>query len=292
MNQIERVDPTNKAIQAQITTAVLDRVADQATYTIKFGRMAAVTGVSAKGAEELYQQCAMKGLCPEMALERMNDHVVNDIWICDGVWRATWPLTGETYTIDARGSEPNSDANANRVAFGKAKRNAHLSAVPSVIREAFLDSLTKKTGKRVVDNEEYVNRQDRNPNEEATASNPATTARATGRRQSTTPAATETETETKTVANPSAPFQLIYAHIANKWKKVPSESLQDIFTALGEKTLPVYLETNTKEEAVDLIDAFYQNGGGGVGFTPEPTESEEQEVVTATEGEQAPLGEA
>jgi hypothetical protein len=286
MTQIQKVDPTNKAIQASITSAVLDRVAEQATYTIKFGRTAAVTGVSAKGAEELYQQCAMKGLCPEMALERMNDHVVNDIWICDGVWRATWPLSGETYTIDARGSEPNSDSNANRVAFGKAKRNAHLSAVPSVIREAFLDSLTKKTGKRVVDNEEYVNRQDRNPDAEAPAQSPSTTARATGRRQDTTTARADLDipatTETK-----SAPHQLVYAHIANKWKKIPSESLADIYTALGEMTLPVYLEDHTKEEAVVLIDAFYENAE-----SVEPTESEEQEVLIATEGEQAPLGEA
>ena len=291
MTQIERADPTSKALQTQITTAVIERVADQATYTIDFKGRAPVTGISAKGAEELYQQCAMQGLCPEMALIHTNDHVLEGIWICDGVWRATWHRTGETYTIDARGSQPNTDANANRIAFGKAKRNAHLSAVPSVIREAFLDHLTTKTGKRVVDNEEYVERQDRNPPSVSPAKSPATTARATGRRQSTTTARADLDAPAATEAK-SAPHQLVYAHIANKWRKIPSESLQDIFTALGEKTLPVYLEDHTKEEAVVLIDAFYENGGGGVGFTPEPTESEEQEVVTATEGEQAPLGEA
>ena len=284
MTQIERADPTSKALQVQITTAVIERVADQATYTIPFRNSGNVTGISAKGAEELYQQCAMQGLCPEMALIHTNDHVVDDVWICDGVWRATWQRTGETYTIDARGSQPNTDANANRIAFGKAKRNAHLSAVPSVIREAFLDHLTAKTGKRVVDNEEYVERQDRNPPSASPTKSPSTTARATGRRQSTTTARADLDTSTEAK---SAPHQLVYAHIANKWRKIPSESLADIYTALGEKTLPVYLEDHTKEEAVVLIDAFYENANDDV-----PTEAEETAVVTATEGEQATLGEA
>jgi len=279
MTQIERADPTSKALQTQITTAVIERVADQATYTIPFRNSAPVTGISAKGAEELYQQCAMQGLCPEMALIHTNDHVVDDVWICDGVWRATWQRTGETYTIDARGSQPNNDANANRIAFGKAKRNAHLSAVPSVIREAFLDHLTAKTGKRVVDNEEYVERQDRNPPSVSPAKSPSTTARATGRRK-----ANEPSPETSSPAN--AGFQLVYAHIATKWGKVPADSLQDLFTALGDCTLPEYLESHTKEEAVERIDSYYESP------TWEPTEAEEAEVVAATEGEQAPLEEA
>jgi hypothetical protein len=273
MTQIERADPTSKALQNLITTAVIERVADHAIYSIPFKNSAPVKGISAKGAEELYQQCVMQNLCPEMALEKTNDHVVDNVWICDGVWRATWRKTGETYTIDARGSQPNNDANANRVAFGKAKRNAHLSAVPSVIREAFMDHLTKHYGNRVVDNEEYVERLDRNP----ASKSPSTTARATGRRKATEPSA-------ETSSSASAGFQLVYAHIATKWGKVPADSLQDLYTALGDCTLPEYLESHTKEEAVARIDNFYQNGG-----STEPTVVTAVEAVEADEGEQAPL---
>lgn len=257
MTQIQKADPTSKALQTLITTAVIERVADQAIYSIPFKNSAPVTGISAKGAEELYQQCVMQGLCPEMALIQTNDKVVDDVWICDGVWRATWHKTGETYTIDARGSQPNSDANANRIAFGKCKRNAHLSAVPSVIREAFLDHLTKHTGKRVVDNEEYAERQDRNP--------PSETARTSGRRQST---------------KAKAPHEVVYAHIASKWQVSPQDKAPEIFAALGNKTLPAFLDGGTPEEAMSLIDNYFQNGG-----STEPT------VVTAVEGEQTSLEE-
>ena len=260
MTQIQKADTTSKALQAQITTAVIERVADQAVYSIPFkGRSEPVTGISAKGAEELYQQCVMQGLCPEMALIQTNDKVVDDVWICDGVWRATWHRTGETYTIDARGSQPNSDANANRIAFGKCKRNAHLSAVPSVIREAFLDHLTKHTGKRVVDNEEYAERQDRNP--------PSQTARTSGRRQT-------VSTKAK------APHEVVYAHIASKWQVSPQDKALEIFAALGDKTLPAFLDDKTPEEAMSLIDNYFQNGG-----STEPT------VVTMVEGEQTSLEE-
>ena len=258
MTQIERADPTSKALQAQITTAVIERVAEQATYTITFKNSPPVTGISAKGAEELYQQCVMQGLCPEMALIQTNDHVVDNVWICDGVWRATWQKTGETYTIDARGSQPNNDANSNRIAFGKAKRNAHLSAVPSVIREAFLDHLTKHTGKRVVDNEEYAERQDRNPTT-------TTTTTTSGRRQP---------------AKAKAPHEVVYAHLTSKWGKKPSEVLPELYDAMGSMTVPEFLANGTADDAIKAIDSFYQNGG-----STEPT------VVTVVEGEQTPLEE-
>jgi hypothetical protein len=269
MTQIQKADPTSKALQTLITTAVIERVADQAIYSIPFkGRSEPVTGISAKGAEELYQQCVMQGLCPEMALLQTNDKVVDDVWICDGVWRATWHKTGETYTIDARGSQPNSDANANRIAFGKAKRNAHLSAVPSVIREAFLDHLTKHTGKRVVDNEEYAEREDRNP---------AQTARTSGRRQST---------------KAPQPHEVVYKHIADKWKASPAAYAMDIFNALGEKTLPSFLEDGTPEEAIRLIDQYWQNGGSTDPVVVTAVDGAEDDANVANEGEQAPLEEA
>jgi hypothetical protein len=260
MTQIQKADPSSKELQNLITTAVIDRVAEQAIYSIPFkGRSEPVKGISAKGAEELYQQCVMQGLCPEMALEKTNDHVVADVWICDGVWRATWQKTGETFTIDARGSQPNTDANANRIAFGKAKRNAHLAAVPSVIREAFMDHLSKHSGARVVDNEEYFERPDRNPKE-----TPATTARSSGRRKTPAPASTPTPTprnsgETIPAKEADAAYQLIYGHIASQWGKTPSDCVGDIFNALGGVTLPNYLDSHTKEEAVERIDAYYTN---------------------------------
>ncbi|PCJ05955.1 MAG: hypothetical protein COB10_12760, partial [Planctomycetota bacterium] len=120
---LQKADPSVPELQAKITTAVIQRVADQATYTIAFKGSAPVTAISAKGAEELYQQCVMQHLCPELALVVAQDKVVDGQWIVDGTWRATWQETGETYTIDARGTEPYSGPkadNAVRVAFGKA----------------------------------------------------------------------------------------------------------------------------------------------------------------------------
>ena len=260
MTQIQKADPTSIAIQMEISDLVIQRVADQATYRITFKNSPPITGISAKGAEELYQQCCMKHLCPELALVKAEDKVVDGQWIVDGVWRATWYGTGETYTIDARGSEPYTDAKtdiANRIAYGKAKRNAHLSAVPSVIREAFLDALTKKTGKRVVETEEYADRPDRNPKD---------TAKASGRRQP---------------GKAKAPHEIVYEHLASKWQVSPQDKALEIFTALGEKTLPSFLETDSAEDAIKLLDNFWQNGG-----------SVEPAVVTLVEGEQASLEEA
>ena len=271
MTQIERADPTSKALQTLITTAVIERVADHAIYSIPFKNSAPVKGISAKGAEELYQQCVMQNLCPEMALIHTNDHVVDNVWICDGVWRATWQKTGETYTIDARGSQPNTDANANRIAFGKAKRNAHLSAVPSVIREAFMDHLTKHYGNRVVDNEEYVERADRNPA-------PAQTARTSGRRQ----------TATKT----PQPHEVVYAHLASKWMFNPADKAAEIFAALGDKTLPSFLDNGTPEEAISLIDNYFQNGGSVDPVVVTAVDGAESDANVANEGEQATLEEA
>jgi hypothetical protein len=259
MTQIEKADPTSLAIQMEISDLVIQRVADQATYTIRFKNSPPITGISAKGAEELYQQCCMKRLCPELALVRADDKVIDGHWIVDGVWRATWQVTGETYTIDARGSQPYSGAEsdvANRIAYGKAKRNAHLAAVPSVLREAFLDALTKKTGTRVVETEEYADRQDRNP---------PNTARASGRRQT---------------VKAKEPHQIVYEHLAAKWKVSPQDKALEIFAALGDKTLPSFLDGGTPEEAIALIDNYWQNGG-----------STDPVVVTAEEAEQALLEE-
>ena len=271
MTQIQKADPTSLAIQMEISDLVIQRVADQATYRITFKNSPPVTGISAKGAEELYQQCCMKRLCPELALVKAEDKVVDGQWIVDGVWRATWYGTGETYTIDARGSEPYTDAKtdiANRIAYGKAKRNAHLSAVPSVIREAFLDALTKKTGKRVVETEEYADRPDRNPKD---------TARASGRRQST---------------KAKQPHEIVYEHIADKWKASPRDYAMDIFNALGEKTLPSFLEDGTAEEAIVLIDNYWQNGGSREPAVVTAVDGAEDDANVANEGEQAPLEEA
>jgi len=262
MTQIQKADPTSVAIQLEISELVIQRVADQATYTLTFKNSPSITAISAKGAEELYQQCCMKRLCPELALVRADDKIVDGQWIVDGVWRATWQGTGETYTIDARGSEPYTEFKtdvANRIAYGKAKRNAHLAAVPSVIREAFLDSLTKRTGKRVVDTEEYADRADRADR------NPTTAARASGRRQS---------------AKAKAPHEVVYEHLASKWMFNPADKALEIFAALGDKTLPAFLDGGTAEEAMSLIDNYFQNGG-----STEPT------VVTVVEGEQTPLEE-
>jgi len=235
MTLIKKADPTSKMLQSQITTAVIERVADQAVYSIPFkGRREPVTGISAKGAEELYQQCVMQGLCPEMALLHTNDKVIDGVWICDGVWRATWNTTGETYTIDARGSQPNNDENANRIAFGKAKRNAHLAAVPSVVREAFLDHLTKHTGKRVVDNEEYVERPDRNP---------GSTAKESGRRQKEKP-----------------PHEQVYEY-AKSLGLDPAGDIGTIFQALGEVSVPEFLQSHTAEDACALIEKFVGETG-------------------------------
>ena len=223
---LQKADPSLPALQAKITTAVIQRVADQATYTIAFKGAAPVTAISAKGAEELYQQCCMQHLCPELALVQANDKVVDGQWIVDGTWRATWRESGETYTIDARGTEPNigpKSDNAVRVAFGKAKRNAHLSVVPSVIREAFLDHLTKRTGKPVVDNEEYSDRQDRNP----------------------------TKT-TKAPTKEKSPHEEVYTYA----KSLGLDPVLDggkIHLALGEKTVPEFLRSSSAESACALL---------------------------------------
>ena len=70
---LQKADPTSIAIQGEITTAVQQKVADQATYTIIFKGRGEVTAISAKGAEELYAQCVTRGLCPEIQLEQCND---------------------------------------------------------------------------------------------------------------------------------------------------------------------------------------------------------------------------
>ena len=230
---LQKADPTSSTIQGEITAAVQQKVADQATYTINFKGQRPVTAISAKGAEELYAQCVTRGLCPEIQLEQCNDKVIEEQWICDGIWRATWHSTGETYTIDARGSEPYTGGAArdpqsviNRKAMGKALRNAHLKIVPSVIREAYLAHLRTATGRDVVHSEEYA------------------------------PAPTPTRaTATK------APHQRVYEH-AKSLGLDPVIDLQKIYLALGELSVPEFLEYETVENACELLTKY-------IGETPD-----------------------
>ena len=232
---LEKADPTSIALQGEITTAVQQKVADQATYTIQFRGRKDVTAISAKGAEELYAQCVTRGLCPEIQLEQCNDKVIEGQWICDGVWRATWHGTGETYTVDARGSEPYTGGVAqdpqsvvNRKAMGKALRNAHLKIVPSVIREAYLTHLRTATGRDVVHSEEYTPAPKRNP--KATA---------------TTAAAAKLDEE-------KPPHQRVYEH-AKSLGLDPVQDIEKIYLALGELSVPEFLEHETVENACELL---------------------------------------
>ena len=206
-------------------------MADQATYTIQFKGRAGVAAISAKGAEELYAQCVTRGLCPELQLEQCNDKVVEGQWICDGVWRATWHSTGETYTIDARGSEPYAGGAAqdpqsvvNRKAMGKALRNAHLKIVPSVIREAYLTHLRQTTGRDVVHSEEYA------------------------------PVSTSTNRPPR-AADTKAPHQKVYEH-AKSLGLDPVQDIEKIYLALGELSVPAFLEHETVENACALLTKY------------------------------------
>jgi hypothetical protein len=232
---IQRADPTQIALQQQISEAVVQRVADQATYTINFRGQRPITAISAKGAESLYEQCVAQDLCPEISLEKAFDHIVGGQWIVDGVWRAIWKNTGETFTIEARGSEPYdgpaSDpmSVANRKAMGKARRNAHLSAVPSVVREAFLDHLKNVTGKEVVHSEEYIPTQ-RPPTEEKKAK--ASRGKA------------------------KQPHQVVYEH-AKSLGLDPVLDIGKIYLALGELSVPEFLEHETAENACELLTEYF-----------------------------------
>jgi hypothetical protein len=150
--------------------------------------------------------------------------------------------------------------------MGKARRNAHLSAVPSVIREAFLDHLKKSTGKEVVHSEEYV------PSASATPSTPsADTARASGRRQSTK------------AAKEKKPHEVVYEHIVSHWMANPVDKASDIYNALGEKTLPVFLEDGSAEDAIALIDNYWQNGGSNEPLVIEAVEDQQIAMDTTEE---------
>ena len=232
---LQKADPTSIAIQGEITTAVQQKVADQATYTIIFKGRGEVTAISAKGAEELYAQCVTRGLCPEIQLEQCNDKVIEGQWICDGIWRATWHSTGETYTIDARGSEPyiggagqDPQSIVNRKAMGKALRNAHLKIVPSVIREAYLTHLRTATGRDVVHSEEY----------------------------------TKAPTPTRAAAATKAPHQRVYEH-AKSLGLDPVIDLQKIYLALGELSVPEFLEYETVENACELLTKYIGETSNG-----------------------------
>ena len=237
---LQKADPTSLDLQGEITTAVQQKVADQATYTITFRGRGEVTAISAKGAEELYAQCVTRGLCPEIQLEQCNDKVIEGQWICDGIWRATWHSTGETYTIDARGSEPYTGGAAqdpqsivNRKAMGKALRNAHLKIVPSVIREAYLTHLRTTTGRDVVHSEEYTK-----PSEAE--------AKAKTRYKTSAPAA-------------KAPHTVVYEH-AKSLGLDPANDIGIIYLALGELSVPQFLEKNTVEAACQLLDKHLGEG--------------------------------
>ena len=236
---LQKADPTSVSLQGEITTAVQQKVADQATYTITFRGRGEVTAISAKGAEELYAQCVTRGLCPEIQLEQCNDKVIEGQWICDGIWRATWHSTGETYTIDARGSEPYTGGAAqdpqsivNRKAMGKALRNAHLKIVPSVIREAYLTHLRTATGRDVVHSEEYTQAAPK----ASTGANPAP---AKGKAQ--------------------APHAVVYEH-AKSLGLDPAGDIGVIYQALGERSVPEFLESHPVEEACQLLDKHMKEG--------------------------------
>ena len=234
---LQKADPTSLDLQGEITTAVQQKVADQATYTITFRGRGEVTAISAKGAEELYAQCVTRGLCPEIQLEQCNDKVIEGQWICDGIWRATWHSTGETYTIDARGSEPyiggagqDPQSIVNRKAMGKALRNAHLKIVPSVIREAYLTHLRQATGRDVVHSEEY------------TKSNQP-----------------QINKPRKTSTGAKAPHTVVYEH-AKSLGLDPASDIGVIYQALGERSVPQFLESNTVEAACQLLDKHLGEG--------------------------------
>ena len=246
---IQRADPTQIALQQQISEAVIQRVADQATYTINFKGQRPITAISAKGAESLYEQCVAKDLCPEISLEKAFDHIVGGQWIVDGVWRAIWKNTGETFTIEARGSEPYDGAAsdpmsvANRKAMGKARRNAHLSAVPSVVREAFLDHLKNVTGKNVVHSEEYVPTQ---------------------------PPATEEKRTRTTRSKAKQPHELVYEY-AKSLGIDPAAQVGDIYLALGELSVPNFLEAGgTVEDAKFLLEKHFSVPQEEEGAVEEP----------------------
>ena len=268
---IQRADPTQIALQQQISEAVIQRVADQATYTINFRGQRPITAISAKGAESLYEQCVAKDLCPEISLEKAFDHIQGGQWIVDGVWRAIWKNTGETFTIEARGSEPYdgpaSDpmSVANRKAMGKARRNAHLSAVPSVIREAFLDHLKNVTGREVVHSEEYVPTQ----RPDAEEKRPRTT-RGKGRQVS---SPSDAGGRTK------QPHELVYEY-AKSIGLDPAGNVGDIYMALGEMSVPNFLDAgNTVEDAQFLLNKHLGPEGDWANSVPSEEVVEEDVVV-------------
>ena len=233
---LEKADPTSLALQREITGAVAQKVADQATYSIRFKGRPEVTAISAKGAEELYAQCVTRDLCPEIQLVVCADKVVEGQWICDGIWRATWSRTGETYTIDARGSEPYTGGASNdpmsvvnRKAMGKALRNAHLKIVPSVIREAYLAHLRETTGRDVVHSEEYTQ--------------------------------TPPPPKQPATAGKKAPHQEVYEH-AKSLGLNPVDDAEKIYTALGGQTVPQFLASKTPDEACNLISAWVNSDSG------------------------------
>lgn len=145
-----------------ISQQVWELVEDDATYTLKFGGRTPreITALSAVGAQELYNQCAIRGLVPIFNAEKVVDHVIADIWITDVTWRATDPKSGNTWLFSTRGAEPYAGpasdplAVANRKAMGKAQRNANIRCVPLPIRKAFLAHLKAMTGKEVQEGEE------------------------------------------------------------------------------------------------------------------------------------------
>lgn len=236
---LQKVDPSNKALQAEITQAVTMKVADEATYTIPFRGRKAVTAMSAKGAEQLYAECVIRNICPEIDLINAKDAVVGDYWITDTIWRATWRETGQTYEVFARGTEICTGGSESdplgvvpRKAMGKSIRNAQLKVIPAVIRESYINHLRGVTGGDVIQDEEYA---------------PTVTPEK--------PKANTNRTTTTPGKMAGDPHTVVYDH-AKSIGLDPVSDAKKIHEALGGITVPNYLGEHTPEEAITKLDEY------------------------------------
>ncbi len=233
-------DPTSVAVQQEINAQVWQKVSASSTYTLSFGRTnpRKVTALSAEGAQELYAQCAVRQLCPQLELLTANDKVVEGNWIVDAVFRATEPATGNTFTVNARGSEPYLGANqdplsvVNRKAMGKALRNAHLKVVPLVIRKAYIEHLSRQTGESVHMSDEEIAQDPIHPSEPPPHGNDRVS---------------QTLGKTKAITE-------VYLY-AKSVGLDPRENNQEITEALG-VPVPDYVEYYTVAEAKERLNEY------------------------------------
>jgi len=241
---IQKIDPSNKALQAEITQAVTMKVADEATYTIPFRGRKPVTAMSAKGAEQLYAECVIRNICPEIDLVNAKDAQVGDYWITDTIWRATWRETGQTYEVFARGTEVCTGGIESdplgvvpRKAMGKSIRNAQLKVVPAVIRESYINHLRGVTGGDVIQDEEY-----------------APTVTPEKPRPNTAPwvKAASKSPDGKMAGDPHT---IVYDH-AKRIGLDPVSDAKKIHEALGGVTVPNFLDEHTPEEAIVKLDEY------------------------------------